>query len=86
MTERKSRSKLINEIQIAGFAAVEANLYLDTHPYDTEALNALERYSEARLAAIDEYESLYGPLFAFGNGDSDSYQWVKDPFPWEKED
>ncbi len=87
MNEKQSRCKLLKEIQIASFAVVETNLYLDTHPFDTDALCALKKYSEMSRKAINEYESLYGPIFAFGNYENNGcYQWVKDPFPWEKED
>ncbi len=87
MTDCKNRSKLIKEIQIASFAVVETNLYLDTHPYDEIALAALEKYSEMRKLAIKEYEAVYGPIFSFNvSADADCYKWVKEPFPWEKED
>ena len=88
MTDKCRRDKLIKEIQIASFAVVETNLYLDTHPCDEIALEALKKYSEARKIAIKEYESLYGPIFSFDvtDTDSDCYRWVKEPFPWEKED
>lgn len=87
MTDRNNRQKLIKEIQIASFAVVETNLYLDTHPCDAVALAALEKYSEMRKNAIKEYEALYGPIFPFNVcGNDDCYQWVKEPFPWEKED
>lgn len=87
MTDCKNRAKLIKEIQIASFAVVETNLYLDTHPYDEIALAALEKYSDMRKAAIKEYEALYGPIFPFNVDSGDScYKWVKEPFPWEKED
>ena len=87
MTDCNNQSKLLKEVQIASFAVVETNLYLDTHPYDTVALAALEKYSEKRKEAIKRYEELYGPLFPFSvYGESDYYKWVKDPFPWEKED
>ena len=87
MTDCKNRAKLIKEIQIASFAVVETNLYLDTHPYDEIALAALEKYSDMRKAAIKEYEALYGPIFPFNVDCGDNcYKWVKEPFPWEKED
>ncbi len=87
MTDCKNRSKLMKEIQIASFAVVETNLYLDTHPFDEIALAALEKYSEMRKTAIKEYEALYGPIFPFNvSGDADCFKWVKEPFPWEKED
>ena len=84
--DKEYREKLIKEIQIASFAVVETNLYLDTHPYDEIALDALEKYSEMRKAAIRDYEALYGPIFPFNvSGDDNCYKWVKEPFPWEKE-
>ena len=87
MTDKCRRQNLIKEIQIASFAVVETNLYLDTHPYDEIALAALKKYSESRRAAIKEYESLYGPIFPFNVTEDDNcYRWVKEPFPWEKED
>ena len=87
MTDKCRRDKLIKEIQIASFAVVEANLYLDTHPCDEIALAALRKYAEERKTAIKEYESLYGPIFPFNVSDGDDcYCWVKEPFPWEKED
>ena len=87
MTDTKNRAKLIKEIQIASFAVVETNLYLDTHPYDEIALAALEKYSEMRKTAIKEYEALYGPIYPFNVYSGDGYyKWVKEPFPWEKED
>lgn len=87
MTDNFRRDKLIKEIQIASFAVVETNLYLDTHPCDEIALAALKKYAEARKNAIKEYESLYGPIFPFNVSDGDDcYRWVKEPFPWEKED
>ena len=87
MKDNKNRERLIKDIQIASFAVVETNLYLDTHPYDSVALAALEKYSDARKTAIKEYEMLYGPIFPFNVSENDDgYLWVKEAFPWEKED
>ena len=84
MTDCKSKEKLLKEIEISTFAVVETNLYLDTHPCDETALAAMKKYSETRIAAIAEYESLYGPIFPFNVSENDGcYLWVKEPFPWE---
>ena len=83
-----TRTKLLREIQIATFEAVEVNLYLDTHPYDNDALEALTKYENKRNKLISEYETNYGPILAYGSVGSDckAYKWALEAFPWELED
>ena len=76
--------KLMKELQIAQFAMIEANLYLDTHPYDCEAMKAYEEYSERFAKAVEEYEDKCGALYA-DSITAIPYDWVKTPFPWETE-
>ena len=76
--------ELLREVQMAQFSLVETNLYLDTHPCDTEALEALEYYNEKLANAIEKYEEQCGPLYASSDS-SAPYEWVKKPFPWELE-
>lgn len=76
---------LMKEVQTAQFALVEANLYLDTHPYDCEAMKAFEKYSERFALAVAEYEEKCGALYADSITDI-PFDWVKTPFPWETED
>ncbi len=75
---------LMKEVQMAHFSLIEANLYLDTHPCDAEALKALEYYSEKLAVAIAKYEEECGPLFASSDTNA-PFEWVKKPFPWEAE-
>ena len=75
---------LMKDVQMAQFSLIETNLYLDTHPCDTEALNALGYYGEKLAAAIVKYEEECGPLYA-SSSISSPYEWVKKPFPWEME-
>ncbi len=86
--QAKSKCELMKEIQITTFEAVEASLFLDTHPNDKEALEALHKYEHARMAAIAEYEDCYGPILAYGShvNNEKGYAWVLEPFPWEMED
>ena len=41
--ESNERDRLMKEIQLCTFSLVEANLYLDTHPCDQEALRFYEK-------------------------------------------
>ena len=82
----------MREIQIASFSAIETALYLDTHPYDREALAALKKYCVAKEEATARYEAAYGPItFCACNGaeDGDSrpyFKWALSPMPWEIEE
>ena len=76
------RASLMREVQIAHFSLIETNLYLDTHPFDCEALKALEYYSEKLACAIEKYEEEIGSLTVGAITDV-PFEWVKTPFPWE---
>lgn len=69
--ERSSKRKLMRDVQIASFSLTEAVLYLDTHPYDLEAMRALTSYCAKKSAAVAAYEAEYGPLrpCAFNNSE-----------------
>lgn len=66
----------------ADFATYETRLYLDTHPCDEAAMDAMCKYAEKAKSLRCEYEKLYGPLTAVP-GRTDNGCWVKDPWPWE---
>ena len=78
------KKDLMRDVQIAQFSVIETNLYLDTHPYDCEALKALEYYNERLVNAIEKYETECGALYSNSITDV-PYDWVKKPFPWETE-
>ncbi len=75
---------LMKEVQMAQFSLVETNLYLDTHPDDTEALKAIEYYGERFAVAVEKYETECGALYA-ATASSAPFDWIKKPFPWETE-
>lgn len=84
---RKSRRQLLNEINEVSFAAYDLLLFLDTHPCDEKALSCYREVSEKRNVLLDEYAKYYGPLTAdtAALNCADTWQWVEQPFPWEKE-
>ncbi len=80
-----NRSGLLRAIQIADFALVEANLFLDSHPNDENALRYYGTY-KARLDALTEdYVNRFGPLCARQYAGWNSWKWVETPFPWAPE-
>lgn len=82
MTKREALLKKISTYQ---FAAHDMQLYLDTHPGDTETLAQAEKYKELAMPLIEQYESQYGSLTR-QQGDGNNYDWIKAPWPWESEE
>ena len=56
-----NRSELLRAIQIADFALTEANLFLDSHPDDENALRYYAKYKARLDELMEEY---YVPEFA----------------------
>ena len=81
--QNPSRGAMLQAVNQTSFAVVEANLYLDTHPCDMEALSYLNQMMEAYKNANAAHEAQFGPLNA-GNVTENAYwTWVSDPWPWE---
>ena len=81
MTER---DMLIKKIGTCKFAVTDLDLFLDTHPGDTEMLKKREEYLAQLRPLVKEYEEKYGPLIKKDN-DNNTWTWVKDPWPWDME-
>lgn len=72
----------INEVS---FAVDDVLLYLDTHPYDQDALQYFKIHNDARNRALEAYEKAFGPLVIAVADDScsRSWEWMNQPWPWE---
>lgn len=81
MTEREM---LLKKIGTYNFAITDVDLFLDTHPGDAAMLKKREEYSDLLLPLVKEYEEKFGPLTKAEN-DSNTWCWVKDPWPWDTE-
>lgn len=79
--------QLLLQIQQLQFAAVELNLFLDTHPQDQQALAMFNRVHQELMQCVHSYEQMYGPLLNFGYSPAaqNSWKWVETPWPWELE-
>ena len=79
------RELLMKKLSGAGFAALEMQLYLDTHKKDAKALKSMREYQRMAMEYKNEYEQKYGPITVNDPfGDSD-YRWLNPPWPWENE-
>ncbi len=75
------RAKLMRMLSAAQFALWEMHMYLDTHPFDKEAI-ALFKKHEMRYAELKKaYEEEYGPLTIRGEGMP--VKWLENPWPWD---
>jgi len=79
------KQALLDKIRAYEFAAVELNLFLDTHPGNQRAVNDFNAYAAQIAALKQQYERIYGPLinFGFGSGSKCPWQWINDPWPWD---
>jgi len=76
--------EVLRRIMQLEFECVDLQLFLDTHPQETCALDAFRAFSEQLCDAKREYEAVYGPLLNYGFGMApNGWQWICDPWPWE---
>ena len=67
-----------------GFAALDLQLYIDTHPDNTEAIHMYNETVRAYQTARQEYENMHGPLYSFVSmSNPERFTWVDCPWPWE---
>jgi len=79
------KKELLMHLSAADFTALDLQLYLDTHPCDKTAIG---RYNAAVADAAKlrgEYEARYGRLLSYIMPSMpDRFDWIDDPWPWEK--
>ncbi len=82
MNKKADLKRYIHELD---FALHELNLYLDTHPTSTKAMELLKEYRTKRKEAIALFEQRFGKYI---NCVSDvptgsCWKWLQGPWPWE---
>ncbi len=73
----------MTELQALNFAIQELALYLDTHRCDQEALALYRSYQEMYDKCRKEFQKKHGPLNHANASESECYDWLDDPWPWE---
>ncbi len=80
------QKKLLFDIGMIDFVIVEMTLYLDTHPYDKEAIAYMNHYTKMKNQATREYNMKYGPLSVSSiENCQNEWKWALQPMPWEGE-
>ena len=82
--EATDRQKLLYEVSKIDFALKELNLYLDTHPYDQQAMANFRQYNTLKNKLVKDYTEKYGPLvLSCVDMDSREWKWAIKDWPWE---
>ena len=79
MTERE---RLLKRLSSYDFAATELHIYLDTHPDDTSAADALNVYETKSQKLRKEFEAKFGPLSP-SDKNGNRWAWISAPWPWD---
>ena len=78
------KEQMLHNIGIVDFVLVDLALFLDTHPFDADALAYFQKYRELRVEAVMEYAKYYAPLaIDYAVCDKTPWNWVNEPWPWE---
>ncbi len=80
MTKREA---MLRNLGAAEFRLWEIHLYLDTHPWDLQMVEAHNKAEMKAKALRNEFEEAFCPLTA---AKAQGVQWLKGPWPWEFEE
>ena len=75
--------RIMDQLRAVDFALYETILYLDVYPHSCDALETYHKLKAQHEALRKEYEDNCGPLTAFGNQSTASWDWMSKPCPWE---
>ena len=79
------KEELKQEILRHGFACHELNLFCDTHPNEKSAIEYFHTLRNKLKELIAEYTENYGPLNVLDQKNANYWDWINDPWPWERE-
>ena len=83
---KTKKEELLLEIMELSFAINDLNLYLDLYPTDKEMLEKFNKLVEISCQKEIEYVKAYGPLEVIDSNSKTNFDWIKNPWPWERED
>lgn len=80
------RNALLLKLSEVEFAAIDMQLYLDTHPCDRKAISKYNEFVMQAKMLREEYEKNHGPLMSYiSPSDENKFTWIDEPWPWERE-
>ncbi|MBR1532892.1 MAG: spore coat protein CotJB [Ruminococcus sp.] len=78
------REMLLKKIGTYKFAITDIDIFLDTHPGDSKMLELRNQYKAELKPLVEKFEAQYGPLTK-RDQQTNTWTWVKDPWPWDME-
>ena len=83
---KPDKEQMMCQINQVSFAINDILLFLDTHPYDSEAMEFYRRYARMRHDLLKEYAKYYGPLTidTVNASATDRWNWINEPWPWQE--
>lgn len=78
-----NKDQMLKDISIVDFVLVELMLYLDTHPFDRNAMDYFNHYSKIKNQMIKEFSQKYFPLTKDLAESNKEWRWGAAPLPWE---
>ena len=72
----------LGELQALEFVLTELGLYLDTHQDDAQAMELYRQYVALEKEGRARYEAKFGPVTQTAAAQSKTWDWLKDPWPW----
>ena len=85
MSNNSGMTNLAERIRELTFVQKELELYLDTHPDCSTALDYYYQTMSALRDLTDEYEAKVGPMTSRGVMADQGWTWVNEPWPWQRE-
>lgn len=82
---KAEQRELMDLIRVLGFNVFDTVLFLDTHPYNEEALKYYQKYQRLLEKAQKEYAMYFGPLTTDAAESENEWTWGEEPWPWESE-
>lgn len=78
-----SRESMLKKLSAAQFTLWEMHLYLDTHPWDLQMVEAHNKCMMKYRALRSEFEDKFGSLSA---ANAQGFEWLKGPWPWDEQE
>lgn len=78
-----TKEQLLQDINIVSFVLIELGLYLDTHPFDRNAMEYFNHYARIKHQMTKEFSMKYYPLTMDMTESSKEWRWGTAPLPWE---
>ncbi len=70
----------LKEVMALDFKLYDLQLYLNTHPFDQDALEIYMQVAKEAQKARANYESTYGPLTATNAATDCEWTWINNPW------